>query len=144
MPELVIHFRKPVHWANTVYIHYWDTQPSATASVWPGVPMTAAALGATLPLETLDGPREVEIARGAQSGDTVTMRGLGVTHLRQSGRGDLTIHVLVQTPTKLTSEQEALLRQLATLRGEEKPAGRMASPAEGKLFSKLRDAFKAR
>ena len=108
------------------------------------VPMTAAALGATLPLETLDGPREVEIARGAQSGDTVTMRGLGVTHLRQSGRGDLTIHVLVQTPTKLTSEQEALLRQLATLRGEEKPAGRMASPAEGKLFSKLRDAFKAR
>ena len=45
MPELVIHFHKPVHWANTVYIHYWDTQPSAIASAWPGVPMTATTDG---------------------------------------------------------------------------------------------------
>jgi molecular chaperone DnaJ len=108
------------------------------------VPMTAAALGATMPLTTLDGEREVDIKAGAQSGDTVTLRGLGVTHLRQTGRGDLTIHLMVQTPTRLTHEQEQLLRQLAALRDEEQPAGRMASPGDGKLFGKLRDAFKAR
>ena len=106
--------------------------------------MTAAALGAAIPLETLDGAREVDVRVGAQSGDTVTLRGLGVTHLRQNTRGDLTVHLLVQTPTRLTPEQEALLRQLAELRGEEKPNGKVASPAEAGLFGKLRDAFKVR
>ncbi|MCA0322240.1 MAG: molecular chaperone DnaJ [Actinobacteria bacterium] len=108
------------------------------------VPMTAAALGAAIPLDTLDGAREVDVRVGAQSGDTVTLRGLGVTHLRQNTRGDLTVHLLVQTPTRLTPEQEALLRQLAELRGEEKPNGKVASPAEAGLFGKLRDAFKVR
>lgn len=108
------------------------------------VPMTAAALGATIPLTTLDGDREVEVKRGAQAGDTVTLRGLGVTHLRHNARGDLIIHLMVQTPTKVTAEQEALLRQLATLRGEERPAGQMGAPGEGSLFGKLRDAFKTR
>jgi molecular chaperone DnaJ len=51
---------------------------------------------------------------------------------------------MVQTPTKLTGEQEALLRQFAALREEEKPNGHMASPGEGSLFGKLRDAFKTR
>ncbi len=107
------------------------------------VPMTAAALGATLHLDTLDGPRDIDVARGAQPGDTVTLRGLGASHLRHSGRGDLLIHLLVKTPTRLSAEEEGLLRQLAALRGEEHPATRVA-PAENSLFGKLRDAFKAR
>ena len=40
--------------------------------------------------------------------------------------------------------QEDLLRQLATLRSEEKPQGRAASPADGSFFGKLRDASNAR
>lgn len=107
------------------------------------VPMTAAALGASISVETLDGPRTVDVERGAQSGQTVTLRGLGVTHLRVGGRGDLIVHLDVQTPRSLTDEQEALLRQLAELRGETRPEGRVA-PVEGGLFGKLRDAFKAR
>ncbi|HQV90945.1 MAG TPA: molecular chaperone DnaJ [Phycicoccus sp.] len=108
------------------------------------VPMTAAALGTTITLDTLDGEREIDVKRGSMPGDTVTLRGLGVTHLRQSTRGDLTVHLLVQTPTKLTAEQEALLRNLAELRGEQHPNGKMASPSEGTIFGKLRDAFKTR
>lgn len=108
------------------------------------VPMTAAALGASMPLETLDGPRDVDIRRGSQSGDTITLRGLGVTHLRGSGRGDLIVHALVQTPTRLTPEQEELLHRLAVLREEEKPEGAMASPQDAGLFGRLRDAFKVR
>ncbi|HQH08845.1 MAG TPA: DnaJ C-terminal domain-containing protein, partial [Phycicoccus sp.] len=105
---------------------------------------TAAALGTTITLDTLDGEREIDVKRGSMPGDTVTLRGLGVTHLRQSTRGDLTVHLLVQTPTKLTAEQEALLRNLAELRGEQHPNGKMASPSEGTIFGKLRDAFKTR
>ena len=108
------------------------------------VPMTAAALGATLAMETFDGPRDLDVRRGTQSGDTLTLRGLGVTHLRGNGRGDVVVHTMVQTPTKLDAAQEELLRQLAAARGEERPEGRIANPAEGSIFGKLRDAFKAR
>ena len=108
------------------------------------VPMTAAALGASLVMDTFDGPRDLEVRRGTQSGDSITLRGLGVTHLRGTGRGDVIVHTMVQTPTKLDAAQEELLRQLATARGEERPQGRVANPAEGSIFGKLRDAFKAR
>ncbi len=109
------------------------------------VPMTAAALGAALSIDTFDGPRPLDVRAGTQSGDRLTLHGLGVTHLRGSGRGDIVVHTLVQTPTRLDAEQEQLLRRLSTLRGEEKPEARVASPGgEGSLFNKLRDAFKAR
>lgn len=107
------------------------------------VPMTAAALGTTLKLDTFDGSKELELRPGTQPGDTMTIRGLGVTHLRVGGRGDLIVHTNVLTPTKLDEQQEELLRQLAVLRGEERPEGRMA-PANQGLFGKLRDAFKGK
>jgi molecular chaperone DnaJ len=107
------------------------------------LPMTAAALGTTLELETLDGPEAIEVKPGTQSGQTVTLRGKGVAHLRGSGRGDLSVHVDVATPTKLDARQEELLRELAAIRGEERAtttiqAGRVESSG---LFSRLRDAF---
>lgn len=106
------------------------------------IPMTAAALGTTVPLSTFDGRSDLEIRPGTQSGDTRTVRGLGVTHLRGSGRGDLIVHLIVTTPTRLTPEQEDLLRQLAHERGEDKPQGRMETQPKG-FFDKMRDAFKA-
>jgi molecular chaperone DnaJ len=103
------------------------------------VAMTAAALGTSIELETLDGPRTLEVRAGTQSGQSVTMPGLGVQHLRGAGRGDLVVHIEVVTPTRLDAEQEDLLRQLAALRGEEGSNGQVAS-GNG-LFSRLRDAF---
>ena len=107
------------------------------------LPMTAASLGTTLQLWTFDGERELVVSPGTQPAETLTMRSLGVTHLRGSGRGDLIVHTNIQTPTHLTPEQEDLLRQLATLRGEERPTGKLA-PMEKGFMGKLRDAFKAR
>jgi len=105
------------------------------------IPMTAAALGANLHLTTLDGDRSLDFAAGTQPGDVITLRGLGVTHLRGAGRGDLIVHADVRTPTKLTEAQAELLRQLAASRGEERPAGRVA-PTDKGFMGKLRDAFK--
>jgi molecular chaperone DnaJ len=107
------------------------------------LPMTAAALGTTLKLDTFDGIDELEVKPGTQPGDAMTLRGLGVTHLRGTGRGDLIVHTSVQTPTRLDEQQEELLRQLASLRGEERPEGKLA-PANPGLLGKLRDAFKAK
>jgi molecular chaperone DnaJ len=104
------------------------------------LPMTAAALGTTLTLETLDGEEEVDIRPGTQSGSMLTLRAKGAPRLRATGRGNLHVHVEVETPTRLDAEQEKLLRELATLRGEDRPAS--APEGQGGLFSRLRDALK--
>ena len=105
--------------------------------------MTAAALGTTVELDTLDGAEQVDVRPGTQSGEVQTLRGFGVIHLRGTGRGDMVVHMSVLTPTRLDEQQEQLLRDLARLRGEERPAGRMA-PAHQGVFSKLRDRFAGR
>ena len=38
---LIVHFKKPSDWRNTVNIHYWDTTPVIPQTTWPGVAMTA-------------------------------------------------------------------------------------------------------
>ncbi len=38
---LIVHFKKPSDWRNTVNIHYWDTNPAIPQTTWPGVAMTA-------------------------------------------------------------------------------------------------------
>jgi molecular chaperone DnaJ len=107
------------------------------------IPMVAAALGATLQVETLDGPAELDIRPGTQSGQVIPLYGQGTGRLNSTGRGDLLIHISVETPTKLEPEQEELLKQLAKLRGEEAPPGKFAPGQQG-FFSRLRDAFNGR
>ena len=62
------------------------------------IPMVAAALGATLSVESLDGPVDIDIRPGTQSGQVIPLYNHGVQHLNSSGRGDLIIHVTVETP----------------------------------------------
>src|SRR6202007_3481677 len=76
-----------------------------------------AALGTETDVETLDGPQRVTIGSGTQHGHIERLRNLGVPHLRGRGRGDFYVHVLVETPTDLSPEQDELLRQFAALRG---------------------------
>jgi molecular chaperone DnaJ len=83
------------------------------------VGMAQAALGTALDVETLEEPRQVTVAAGTQTGTVVRIRGLGVPHLRGRGRGDLYVHLAVDTPTELTSRQRELLAELALQRGEE-------------------------
>lgn len=100
------------------------------------LPMTQAALGAQLDFETLDGTEVLVVPAGTQTGRTFRLRGRGVPYLDGRGRGDLVLHVVVDTPTGLTKGDEELLRQLATSRGEH------VASADTGLFSKIRSAFK--
>lgn len=111
------------------------------------VPMTSAALGTSMTLETLDGDETVEIRPGTQPASVVTLRARGVPRLRGNGRGDLHVHLDVRTPTRLDADQEQLVRQLAQARGEEGATLRTLQdddPATGGLFSRLRGAFSGR
>lgn len=118
------------------------------------VPMTAAALGTTLELPTLEAdvvPPEgaatdletsfdLEIKPGTQSGTETVLRGRGVPGLR-GGRGDLVVTVAVETPTRLDARQEELLTELAAIRGEEQPTGQVRAAGNKSVFGRLRDAF---
>ncbi len=115
------------------------------------VPMTAAALGTTLTLPTLEADNvdgqdsdvettfELEVKPGTQSGTEHVLRARGVPGLR-GGRGDLVVHIVVETPTRLDARQEELLRELAAIRGEEQPTGQVTA-SQKSVFGRLRDAF---
>jgi molecular chaperone DnaJ len=103
------------------------------------LPMTAAALGTSVPLETLDGEETLEVPAGTQPDEVFVLRARGVPHLRGTGRGNLHVHLDVQVPTRLDDEQVELLKKLAALRGEERPG--LVAKSGGGLFGKLRDAF---
>ena len=102
--------------------------------------MTSAALGSSISIETLDGTEEVGISAGTQSGHVISLKGKGATRLRSGSRGDLFVHVNVETPRKLTPEQEALLLQLAEIRSE-KPNQVVNRADSSGLFSRLKVAF---
>ena len=69
------------------------------------VPVVVAALGGSVPFDTLDDQRDLSIAVGTQSGTALTLKGLGAPKLRGRGRGDLYVHLQVDTPTDLDAEQ---------------------------------------
>jgi molecular chaperone DnaJ len=106
------------------------------------IPMTAAALGAVLPLQTLDGEEELDIEPGTQPNTELLLTGRGMPRLRSNGRvdgrGDLHVHLEVIVPTKLDARQTELLRELATERGEEEPTLAHNGKSGGGLFSRLR------
>lgn len=99
------------------------------------VPVTQAALGAELEIETLDGIERVTLQAGTGSGTVFRLRGKGIPNLGRRGRGDLHLTVHVETPRDLGREERRLVEQLAELRGEptgKRPvAARLRRPASG-------------
>ncbi len=94
-----------------------------------------AALGAEIEIPAIDGPVTLKIPEGTQSGKELRIRGRGVPHLNDKGRGDLVVQVIVQIPRKLNRAQRDLVAKLAeTMSVENKPT----SPS---LLDKMKDLF---
>jgi molecular chaperone DnaJ len=72
-----------------------------------------AALGSEITVPTLEGPTTVRIHSGTQQGEVVTLKGKGMPRFRGYGRGDLLVRIGISVPEKLTSNQRALLEDLA-------------------------------
>lgn len=105
-----------------------------------GISMAAAALGTTISLDTFDGVQKLDIKAGVQSGDVLTLKELGVQHLRKNGRGDLHVHIEVRTPTDLSREEKELLEKFAELRQEDLQQSETISEKQG-FFSRIKDRF---
>ena len=102
------------------------------------ISFSTAALGGAITIPGIDGKHiQIKIPAGVQSGETLRQRGEGMSVVNNRGRGDLMTRILVETPTKLSKEQKAILEQYrATETGDECPAskgffGRLKSILDG-------------
>jgi molecular chaperone DnaJ len=96
-----------------------------------------AALGGAIEVPTLNGPTSLDVPRGTQSGHVFTLKGMGMPDPRSGRRGNLHIHVFVETPTKLTKRQEELIRELAEIEKTN------VNPAQKSFFERLKEYFVA-
>jgi len=90
-----------------------------TIHVRQPISFSLAALGGEILVPTVDGAKPLKISAATQTGTTSTMRELGVPRLSNpTRRGDQIVHLILETPSKLNSEEKKLLEKLAELRGE--------------------------
>jgi molecular chaperone DnaJ len=94
-----------------------------------------AALGAEIEIPGIDGPVNLKVPEGTQSGKELRVRGRGVPFLNEKGHGDLVVKVLVQVPRKLSRAQRELVMKLAELMNVD---NRPTSPS---LLEKMKDLF---
>ncbi len=77
-----------------------------------------AALGAKLEIPTLEGKEILHIPSGTQTGDVLRLKGKGIQNINNHKKGDLFIHIHVETPRNMTKKQKEILRMFAESRGE--------------------------
>jgi molecular chaperone DnaJ len=99
------------------------------------ISFSQAALGGEFQMPGIDGPVNIKISEGTQSGKELRIRGRGVPHLNERGQGDLIVKLVVQIPRKLNRAQRDLVAKLGeTLAVDNKPT----SPG---LIEKMKDLF---
>jgi len=72
--------------------------------------ITSAILGGVVRVPTLDGEKEIEIPSGAQDGEELRLKGLGV-HGRR--KGDQVVKIKIEIPRKLSGKAKKLIEELS-------------------------------
>lgn len=95
-----------------------------------------AALGHSLEIPGINGPLELNIPRGTQSGEVLRIAREGMPYPGRKERGDMLVQIQVNTPRDLTERQEELLREFEAAAdqsalGKIKEAGRKIARAMG-------------
>ena len=95
-----------------------------------------AALGSRVEVNTVDGPVDLKIPAGIQSGKTLRLKSRGVPFLESKKRGDHLVTVRVVTPQKLSRKEKQIFKDLAHEKGE------IVDIDEG-LWKKIKDSFES-
>ncbi|MGH9649925.1 MAG: DnaJ C-terminal domain-containing protein, partial [Terriglobales bacterium] len=99
------------------------------------ISFTQAALGAELMVPGLDGDHKLKVPESTQTGATFRIRSKGLPEVNGHGRGDLFVHVRVQTPTRLSKRQRELMQHLEA-------SGKVENrPERSGLFDKVKEMF---
>ncbi|EGX94771.1 mitochondrial DnaJ chaperone (Mdj1), putative [Cordyceps militaris CM01] len=79
------------------------------------IPLTTALLGGQVSIPTLDGTVNVKVATGTNTGDKITLSGMGMKRLgsRRGGSGDLRVEFRVNMPKYLSANQRTIVEMLA-------------------------------
>jgi len=78
------------------------------------IPFSAAALGTSIDVTTLDGTvKRIKIPPGTQNNTKIRMKGYGVPGLKGLSKGDMYVKVNVEIPKKLTEKQIRIIKQLS-------------------------------
>jgi molecular chaperone DnaJ len=93
--------------------------------------------GADIEVPSVNGTVTLRVLPRTQSGQVFHARGRGLPRVNATGTGDLHVRVQLWTPESLSSDEESLIRQLASL--ESAPP---ASRAKG-FWSKMKEALGA-
>ena len=84
----------------------YDVQVELPVAPWE------AALGAKVPVPTLEGSVEMTIPANSQGGQRLRLRGQGMNR-RAGGRGDQFVKLKIVNPPKLTVKEKRLYESLA-------------------------------
>lgn len=76
------------------------------------ISISEAVLGVVKTVETLDGPGELKISHGTQSGTKLRLKGKGVPALNKGDRGDHLVEVVVKIPEKISRQAKKLFEDL--------------------------------
>lgn len=108
------------------------------ADIYCEVPLdfVTAVMGGEIEVPTLEGKIKMKIPAGTQGGRTFRLKGRGIAHLHDYGRGDQLVKVQIDVPTDLTSEQRRLLKEYA------KASGNHPGPLEQSFVEKMKRMFK--
>jgi molecular chaperone DnaJ len=99
------------------------------------ISFTQAALGATIDVPSLNGTKQLKVPPGTQFGSVFRIKGQGLPDIRTRRTGDQLVQITIETPAKLNSKQEELLREFA------KTENKTVSPQSKKFFEKLKKYF---
>ena len=80
------------------------------------VPLAVAMLGGEVQVPNPQGKLQLKIPPETQNGRIFRLAGQGMPHLGKSSRGNILAKVKIVLPTKLSSQEKELFKQLSTLR----------------------------
>lgn len=75
------------------------------------ISIVEACLGVKVRIPTLDGDVEYHVPAGTQPNEVFRLKGKGIQRLNSIAKGDLFVHIVVDIPRELTTEQKNLLKQ---------------------------------
>jgi DnaJ-class molecular chaperone len=77
------------------------------------IPFSAACLGTSLDVPTLEGDKRIKVPAGIQPGTKIRLKGYGFKPLGSNAKGDLYVKIGVRVPESLNGEQKKLVEELA-------------------------------
>jgi curved DNA-binding protein len=77
------------------------------------IPFSAACLGVSLDIPTLEDDKRIKVPAGIQPGTKIRLKGCGIKSLGSNAKGDLYVKVGVHIPEALNAEQKKLVEEMA-------------------------------